>query len=103
MRHRGTGAGSITAAPKLPHPSGTGSDQRPRCPGRRARTEREQSGNRAFLRLSPQVRVRFKDTVEGLSPDKLAQLFQPFNLPGQEACAEEGTGSAWFSASNWSS
>ncbi len=33
-----------------------------------------------------------KDTGEGLSPEKLAQLFQPFNRLGQEASAEEGTG-----------
>jgi len=38
------------------------------------------------------VRVSFQDTGEGLSPDKLAQLFQPFNRLGQEAGAEEGTG-----------
>ncbi len=33
-----------------------------------------------------------QDTGEGLSPEKLAQLFQPFNRLGQEASAEEGTG-----------
>jgi PAS domain S-box-containing protein len=38
------------------------------------------------------VRISFKDTGEGLSPEKLAQLFQPFNRLGQEAGAEEGTG-----------
>jgi len=38
------------------------------------------------------VRVSFQDTGEGLSPDKLTQLFQPFNRLGQEAGAEEGTG-----------
>jgi CheY-like chemotaxis protein len=38
------------------------------------------------------VRVSVQDTGEGLSPDKLAQLFQPFNRLGQEAGAEEGTG-----------
>ncbi|MDZ4730465.1 MAG: ATP-binding protein [Xanthomonadales bacterium] len=38
------------------------------------------------------VRVSFQDTGEGLTPDKLAQLFQPFNRLGQEAGAEEGTG-----------
>jgi len=32
------------------------------------------------------------DSGAGLSPDKLAQLFQPFNRLGQEANAEEGTG-----------
>ncbi|AMM23524.1 PAS domain-containing sensor histidine kinase [Variovorax sp. PAMC 28711] len=38
------------------------------------------------------VRVTFKDTGEGLSQDKLAQLFEPFNRLGQEAGPEEGTG-----------
>ena len=33
-----------------------------------------------------------QDTGEGLSSEKLAQLFQPFNRLGQEASAEEGTG-----------
>ena len=32
------------------------------------------------------------DSGEGLTADKLAQLFQPFNRLGQEANAEEGTG-----------
>jgi len=38
------------------------------------------------------VRVSFRDTGEGLGPDKLAQLFQPFNRLGQENGLEEGTG-----------
>ena len=38
------------------------------------------------------VRIGFRDTGEGLSAEKLAQLFQPFNRLGQEAGAEEGTG-----------
>jgi signal transduction histidine kinase/AmiR/NasT family two-component response regulator len=38
------------------------------------------------------IRVCVKDSGEGLSADKLAQLFQPFNRLGQEASAEEGTG-----------
>ncbi len=38
------------------------------------------------------VRVSFRDTGEGLSTDKLAHLFQPFNRLGQEAGVEEGTG-----------
>ena len=44
------------------------------------------------LRPGGRVRVSFQDTGEGLSPDKLAQLFQPFNRLGQEAGVEEGTG-----------
>ena len=38
------------------------------------------------------IRVSIRDTGAGLTPDKLAQLFQPFNRLGQEASAEEGTG-----------
>jgi signal transduction histidine kinase/ActR/RegA family two-component response regulator len=38
------------------------------------------------------TRISFQDSGEGLSPEKLAQLFQPFNRLGQEAGAEEGTG-----------
>jgi CheY-like chemotaxis protein len=38
------------------------------------------------------IRICVKDTGEGLTPDKLTQLFQPFNRLGQEANAEEGTG-----------
>jgi PAS domain S-box-containing protein len=38
------------------------------------------------------VRIRVEDTGEGLSPESIAQLFQPFNRLGQAATAEEGTG-----------
>ncbi|MFI3157155.1 MAG: PAS domain S-box protein [Methylococcaceae bacterium] len=38
------------------------------------------------------IRINVQDTGEGLSPEKLAQLFQPFNRLGQEAGCEEGTG-----------
>ena len=38
------------------------------------------------------LRISVRDTGEGLSPHKLAQLFQPFNRLGQEDSAEEGTG-----------
>ncbi len=38
------------------------------------------------------IRISVRDTGEGLSPEKLNQLFQPFNRLGQEAHAEEGTG-----------
>jgi PAS domain S-box-containing protein len=38
------------------------------------------------------VRISVTDTGPGLVPDKLAQLFQPFNRLGQEVSGEEGTG-----------
>jgi len=38
------------------------------------------------------IRVRVKDTGEGLSPNDLAQLFQPFNRLGKESGIEQGTG-----------
>ena len=38
------------------------------------------------------IRISVQDTGEGLSPEKLAQLFQPFNRLGQGASVEEGTG-----------
>jgi signal transduction histidine kinase/ActR/RegA family two-component response regulator len=38
------------------------------------------------------VRISIRDTGAGLSPDKLVQLFEPFNRLGQETGDEEGTG-----------
>ena len=38
------------------------------------------------------IRICVKDSGEGLTPDNLTQLFQPFNRLGQEASIEEGTG-----------
>jgi len=38
------------------------------------------------------VRISVKDTGAGLPPEKMTQLFQPFNRLGQESSAEEGTG-----------
>jgi PAS domain S-box-containing protein len=38
------------------------------------------------------VRISVKDTGAGLPPEKLTQLFQPFNRLGRESSAEEGTG-----------
>jgi CheY-like chemotaxis protein len=43
-------------------------------------------------RTPGRTRISIKDTGRGLPPEKLAQLFQPFNRLGQEAGAEEGTG-----------
>ncbi|MDP2238533.1 MAG: ATP-binding protein [Burkholderiales bacterium] len=44
--------------------------------------------------LSPpdRIRISVRDTGAGLTPEQLAQLFQPFNRLGKEAGAEEGTG-----------
>jgi signal transduction histidine kinase len=38
------------------------------------------------------IRISIKDTGKGLPPEKLAQLFQPFNRLGQETGSELGTG-----------
>jgi CheY-like chemotaxis protein len=38
------------------------------------------------------IRISVRDSGEGLPPEKLAQLFQPFNRLGKEAGIEEGTG-----------
>ena len=38
------------------------------------------------------IQISIKDSGEGLPPEKLLQLFQPFNRLGQENGAEEGTG-----------
>ena len=38
------------------------------------------------------IRICVRDSGEGLTADKMPQLFQPFNRLGQEASGEEGTG-----------
>ena len=38
------------------------------------------------------IRISIKDSGVGLTPEKLAQLFQPFNRLGQESGVVEGTG-----------
>jgi signal transduction histidine kinase len=38
------------------------------------------------------VRISVKDTGLGLSPEQVAQLFQPFNRLGRDVAGEEGTG-----------
>ena len=38
------------------------------------------------------TRISFRDTGEGLSPEKIAQLFQPFNRLGQESGTKQGSG-----------
>ena len=38
------------------------------------------------------LRLEVRDTGEGLTPEKIDQLFQPFNRLGQESSGDEGTG-----------
>jgi len=45
-----------------------------------------------FLTAAQRLRICVKDSGQGLSPEKLVQLFQPFNRLGQESKDEEGTG-----------
>jgi PAS domain S-box-containing protein len=44
------------------------------------------------LSTPERTRVSVRDTGPGLPPDKLLQLFQPFNRLGQDRSVEEGTG-----------
>ncbi len=44
------------------------------------------------VREPGRLRVCVEDSGEGLAPEKVIQLFQPFNRLGQEAHSEEGTG-----------
>jgi len=44
------------------------------------------------VRSPDRIRITVRDTGAGLSPDKVSQLFQPFNRLGQQAGGEEGTG-----------
>ncbi len=44
------------------------------------------------LRAPEVIRISVRDTGEGLAPEQLAQLFQPFNRLGQKSNTEEGTG-----------
>jgi CheY-like chemotaxis protein len=41
---------------------------------------------------SDRIRISFKDTGAGLTPEKMTQLFQPFNRLGQEGGSVSGTG-----------
>jgi PAS domain S-box-containing protein len=41
---------------------------------------------------SDRIRISFTDTGAGLTPEKMAQLFQPFNRLGQEGGSVTGTG-----------
>ncbi len=42
--------------------------------------------------LPDSIRISVRDTGEGMTPDLLGQLFQPFNRLGKESSREEGTG-----------
>jgi CheY-like chemotaxis protein len=42
--------------------------------------------------IPDRVRINVRDSGAGLSPEKLSQLFQPFNRLGQERGTEQGTG-----------
>jgi len=47
---------------------------------------------RCTMSTPERIRISIKDSGAGLPPEKLAQLFQPFNRLGQENGVEEGTG-----------
>jgi len=47
---------------------------------------------RCTMSTPERIRISIKDSGAGLPPEKLVQLFQPFNRLGQENGAEEGTG-----------
>ena len=47
---------------------------------------------RCMADASGRTRISVQDSGHGLSADKMAQLFQPFNRLGQETGAQEGTG-----------
>ncbi len=47
---------------------------------------------RCEVKESDRIRIIVNDTGAGLVPDKIAQLFQPFNRLGQEASGVAGTG-----------
>jgi PAS domain S-box-containing protein len=55
-----------------------------------------QPGGKVVLTCSTssagRTRISVRDTGPGLPPEKLKQLFQPFNRLGQESSVEEGTG-----------
>jgi CheY-like chemotaxis protein len=44
------------------------------------------------VRPAGKIRISVRDTGEGLAPEQMGQLFQPFNRLGKGSSAEEGTG-----------
>ncbi|WP_182142311.1 ATP-binding response regulator [Cupriavidus necator] len=53
---------------------------------------RDQGTAEVQVTKGDRIRVSVRDTGAGLAPDRLAQLFQPFNRLGHEAGSVEGTG-----------
>ncbi|AEI82269.1 signal transduction histidine kinase containing a receiver domain (hybrid) and a PAS sensor domain (plasmid) [Cupriavidus necator N-1] len=53
---------------------------------------RDQGTVEVSVTTGERVRISVRDTGAGLAPERLAQLFQPFNRLGQEAGPEEGSG-----------
>lgn len=45
-----------------------------------------------ILKAPESIRISVQDTGQGLAPEQITQLFQPFNRLEQEAIVEEGTG-----------
>lgn len=45
-----------------------------------------------IVKAPGRIRICVEDSGEGLPPEKIAQLFQPFNRLGQEMSGQEGTG-----------
>ena len=45
--------------------------------------------------------VAVQDTGPGLSPDKMARLFSPFDRLGAEDTEVQGTGMAWPCPKGW--
>ena len=55
-------------------------------------TERGSVAVKCAELIPGQMHISVQDTGAGLSPEKILQLFQPFNRLGQEISAEQGTG-----------
>ena len=53
---------------------------------------RDQGTVEVSVTTGDRIRISVRDTGAGLAPERIAQLFQPFNRLGQEAGPEEGTG-----------
>jgi len=58
----------------------------------RTRPSTSESAQDRIQTPAGRLRISVRDTGVGLPPQKVAQLFQPFNRLGQESGSEEGTG-----------